>query len=516
MDKVFKTFRAEVKGVNVETGEVDLFIPVSTMSVDRDGEIVEPLAFKKTLPKFMKRPVLVASHDYKVLTNQIGEWTKLKIGETGMDGKPKYYIGEGNDQADWGFKLASKGMAAFSIGFIPTKWEDGDGVKSPRRTYQEVELLEISQVIVPSNREAIQSIRSKGVDPITNKLLDDVLNDKEIISSSTIEIKLDNNTPLITKPEETDEFIRIPVDSANHEGHRIRTIEISAKEGISALYCGTDKVIMTYLFAKSKGWDMEKAKAWVKEHEGKSISELTEHKTTQGEIRDELDYLDTMITSVGLSKETAFDAVDVAIRTMARAWPYHKWESITLGETHTGEKEAVIFKRITGSDIPDKDKVKTDTPPIAADVNQTLTTQDIQDAIRRLSKGGEGSGNFGHEGRPGEAGGSGGGGASGGDKPSSSPEHSALQGRMRDSIKAKPGAIINEEYDKPNKYAMHYSYPSEQSGWEDKRIHGYAAIKDAKVVGKDISIKPTGTGLRTPQTLRQWLSNTGIDKREGF
>ena len=189
MDTVYKTFRAEVMAVNVATGEIDMLIPVSTDSVDRDGEVVEPTAFKKTIPKFMARPVLVASHDYRDLTNQIGEWTKLKINETGMDGKPKYYVNAGNEQADWGFYLASKGMAAFSIGFIPKVWEDGDGVKSPRRTYKEVELLEISQVIVPSNREAIQSIRSKSVDPIITEICDQV--EKEII----------------TKPEETDEFI---------------------------------------------------------------------------------------------------------------------------------------------------------------------------------------------------------------------------------------------------------------------------------------------------------------------
>ncbi len=354
MDAIYKTYRAEVKDVNEVTGEINLFIPVSTDSVDRDGEVVEPMAFKKTIPKFMKRPVLVASHDYKDLTNQIGEWTKLRIDGNGVEGRPKYYVGENNPQADWGFKLASKGMAAFSIGFIPKEWVDGDGVKEPRRTYKEVELLEISQVIVPSNREAIQSIRSKGVDPITNKLMDDILEDKE----------------LVTKPEETSEFIRIPVDTADHEGHRIRTIEISAKEGISALYCGTDKIIMTYLFRKDKGWTMAKARAWVKEHEKKSLE--VEHEISQAEIRDELDYIDTLITTEGLSTETAFDAVDVAIRTMARAWPYYQWESITLGENFTKEKEAIIFKRISGSDIP------------VEDTKETLTNQDILEAIKRI------------------------------------------------------------------------------------------------------------------------------------
>ena len=294
MDTIFKTFRAEVLGVNADEGTLDILIPVSTASVDRDGEVVEPLAFKKTLPKFMKRPVLVASHDYRDLTSQIGEWTRLKITDSGVEGKPKYYINEGNEQADWGFKLASKGMAAFSIGFIPKEWEDGDGVKSPRRTYKEVELLEISQVIVPSNREAIQSIRSKGFDnAVVNKLLDDILEDKE----------------LVTKPEETDEYIRIPVDTGDHEGHRIRTIDISEKEGIKALYCGTDKIVMTYLFEKSKGWTMAKARAWIKEHEsGKTFDTMEEliadlhdgEKVSQEQIKDEIDYLKTLIDKEGL------------------------------------------------------------------------------------------------------------------------------------------------------------------------------------------------------------------------
>ncbi len=243
METIYKTFRAEVKGVNADEGTVDMLIPVSTASVDRDGEVVDPAAFKKTLPKFMKRPVLVSSHDYRDLTSQIGEWTKLKITDTGVEGKPKYYINEGNEQADWGFKLASKGMAAFSIGFIPKEWVDGDGVKEPIRTYKEVELLEISQVIVPSNREAIQSIRSKSVDPTITQLIDDIVN-AEIVD-------LTGEPDIITKPEETSEFIRIPVDTGNHSEHRIRTITISEKDGIKALYCGTDKIVITYLFDKS-------------------------------------------------------------------------------------------------------------------------------------------------------------------------------------------------------------------------------------------------------------------------
>lgn len=254
-DIVRKTYRAEIKEVNANEGMLDLMIPISTSAVDRDGEVIEPSAFKKTIPKFMKHPVLVASHDYRDLTHQIGEWTKLKVQDEGVEGMPKYYINEGNPEADWAFNLASKGVAAFSIGFIPKVWEDGDNEKAPRRTYKEIELLEISQVIIPSNREAIQSMRSKSVnEPVIQELCDEV------------EAQIDEEKKeIVLKPEETDEFIRIPVGTCEVTA----TIDISKKEGISALYCGKEKQVRTYLFRKDKGWTMSSAKAWVEKH-GKS------------------------------------------------------------------------------------------------------------------------------------------------------------------------------------------------------------------------------------------------------
>jgi len=69
----------------------------------------------------------------------------------------------------------------------------------------------------------------------------------------------------ITKPEVTTHYIRIPV--ANRQsGDVVRTITLSAKQGIKALYAVNRKKILTYLFDRSKGWTMEKAQAWVKAH----------------------------------------------------------------------------------------------------------------------------------------------------------------------------------------------------------------------------------------------------------
>ncbi len=308
---VFKTYNAIVKDADKETGEVNILIPLSTSSVDRDGESIDPIAFKKRLKTFKARPILLSSHDYRDLQKQIGEFTQIKVTPEGLMGKPKYYVNMGNPEADWGFFLASIGMASYSVGFIPFAWddmEDGDGDKSPKKIYTDVELLEISHVVVPSNRDAAQNMRSvliaKGA-----KAPQDLLSawaNAEIVdrTDEPPEIIESEKQEPVTKPEETDEYIRIPVktEEGKHEGHRIRTIDVSAEKGIKALYCGEDKIVITYLFAKDKEWTMESAQAWVKEHskEARSIS--------QEELLDELDYCMAMIELVGMAdivKETA-------------------------------------------------------------------------------------------------------------------------------------------------------------------------------------------------------------------
>jgi HK97 family phage prohead protease len=176
-ETIFKTFRPEIKAVNEATGEIDMLIPMSTASTDRDGESIDPLGWRKSLPAFRKRPVLLSSHNYGDLRKQIGEFMQVKVTEDGLFAKPKYYVNEGNEEADWAFKLASKGMAAYSVGFIPKSWVDGDGEKSPARTYTEQELLEISHVVVPSNRDAIQGLRGKSKDPTINQVVEDIITD---------------------------------------------------------------------------------------------------------------------------------------------------------------------------------------------------------------------------------------------------------------------------------------------------------------------------------------------------
>ena len=162
--KIVKFFGTEIKSVNAE--QLTATAIVSTKKTDRDGDVITPESFKKRLKTYKDHPVLLSSHFYHDLKSQIGEAKSIKITDDGLEVEFKYYAGEGNDQADWAFNLAQKGIAAFSIGFMGWEYDwikekDKDGVERVTgRKYTDVELLEISQVLVPSNRGALQSGRS--------------------------------------------------------------------------------------------------------------------------------------------------------------------------------------------------------------------------------------------------------------------------------------------------------------------------------------------------------------------
>lgn len=164
MKNEYKLFKARVKAVNTKEHTVEAVI--SDYSIDRDKERFVPGAWKKHLKYYKAHPVLVSSHSYRDLRKQIGEAPKIKETDEGLVATFRYYVDEGNPEADWAFFLASKGMAMFSVGFgtHEAEWQDiekNDG--KLRREITVAELVEVSQVIVGSNRNALQrSIDENG------------------------------------------------------------------------------------------------------------------------------------------------------------------------------------------------------------------------------------------------------------------------------------------------------------------------------------------------------------------
>ena len=168
-----KFIKAETKILDEKEGIISAI--VSTESVDRDGDIIRQDGWD--LRHFKAHPVLLSSHNYRGLTNQIGEWTSMAVVGKELIGEARYYIGQGNPEADWGFFLAGRDKAAFSVGFMPdmtqAKELQGDGKTSFE--FKAQELLEVSQVTVPSNRQSLQAMKGIGLDPVMERLVDDVL-----------------------------------------------------------------------------------------------------------------------------------------------------------------------------------------------------------------------------------------------------------------------------------------------------------------------------------------------------
>ena len=156
--KLTKVYRAEIKAIDAEKFTVEAIVSANT--VDRQGEIVTPKAIGQRIDEYKKHPVLLSSHRYDDLMKQIGKAEEITIGTKNVTVRFKYFVGQGNPEADWAFKLAQNGIAAYSIGFMAHAWEDKSGEAGIWREYSDVELVEISQVLVPANREALASRRS--------------------------------------------------------------------------------------------------------------------------------------------------------------------------------------------------------------------------------------------------------------------------------------------------------------------------------------------------------------------
>ena len=175
-----KVYRAdETKILDEATGRVSAI--VSSESVDRDGDVIRAAGWN--LKNFMAHPVVLANHDYSSLRSQIGVWEKMEVQGTKMRGVARFFIGKGNDEADWAFELAKERQLAFSVGFIPDMekaaplYED-DAFGHRGMEFKGQELLEVSAVTVPSNPDALQRIvKGIGVDPVVAEIAEERLAD---------------------------------------------------------------------------------------------------------------------------------------------------------------------------------------------------------------------------------------------------------------------------------------------------------------------------------------------------
>jgi len=256
---VFKEFETEVK--TTEEDRVLEFV-ASSPKVDRDNEVIESGAFD--LKNFRKNPCVLWSHIYSQppIARSKKTWTdedgKLRF-------KPEFPEEGDYPFADTIYKLAKAGFIKMcSVGFIPISFRYGEGTNEPYRTYEKVELLEISLASVGTNPEALQANCVKAIDQklITKSEYDELLDMLKEEYGELIEKEL------VEKPYEGEHSCRLK--TPNHDRYRRQNCKIKKDGKCIDVIWGIkgDKVEMQSLRFKKDTWTTAAAKSVCKEYEG--------------------------------------------------------------------------------------------------------------------------------------------------------------------------------------------------------------------------------------------------------
>jgi HK97 family phage prohead protease len=128
----------------------------STPSLDRDGEIITPKAFERHLERYKANPVIMAAHTHRSMSGMptiIGSASRIEVKRNALEFDMRFAKTE--IAKAWQSLYEDGHAKAFSVGFIPIHgdWKEQDDESV--FTYDEVELLEISAVAVPSNPDAL-------------------------------------------------------------------------------------------------------------------------------------------------------------------------------------------------------------------------------------------------------------------------------------------------------------------------------------------------------------------------
>ena len=126
---------------------------LSTDDVDRHGDVVSADGWR--LEAYLRNPVLLWAHDYRhpAIGRAVSVWNEPHRLLAKMEFAPSAFAQEVAALYEYGFQWG------VSVGFRPIRWEER---RDPRSgaflglRYLEQELLEVSAVPVPANRQALR------------------------------------------------------------------------------------------------------------------------------------------------------------------------------------------------------------------------------------------------------------------------------------------------------------------------------------------------------------------------
>ena len=158
--------RAFRQAQSINEAERTIQFIASDATVDRYGEIVEPGAFRNSLEDFLKNPVFPFGHQYHAdggTLPTLGHWRSVEITDKALVGTAWFKPRGLGDEV---FRDYSEGsLNSVSVGFITRAYEmrvmKVNGREQPVRVFTDVDLLEISAVLIPANPSA--RIRAAGL-----------------------------------------------------------------------------------------------------------------------------------------------------------------------------------------------------------------------------------------------------------------------------------------------------------------------------------------------------------------
>jgi uncharacterized protein len=163
--------------LTIETRQPDAEAPANTLdfiasdaTVDRYGEIISPAGWR--LENYKRNPVFQNSHQYGDVIFTLGRAliTEVRSLPSAISHLPSpclfqriQFAVDANPMARIAHSLYSGNfLRAVSVGFVPTRWEDGKQGDPYTRRYLEQELLEVSAVSIPANPNALAVAYKSG------------------------------------------------------------------------------------------------------------------------------------------------------------------------------------------------------------------------------------------------------------------------------------------------------------------------------------------------------------------
>ena len=156
---------------SIDQGKRQITALASAATLDRYDEIILPEAFRKLLPVYMKNPVVCTSHQHRLQTGHssvVGRTVKASISSEGLLVTIEFATGTELAEEYWQL-YSQKIQKALSIGYMPieSQYEQRDGKNV--LVHSKIELLEISCVAVPANREALTRAQQRKADWLEEK-----------------------------------------------------------------------------------------------------------------------------------------------------------------------------------------------------------------------------------------------------------------------------------------------------------------------------------------------------------